>query len=183
MRTVLITPATYLPFELDVLKARQEIRVTTTDDDDNLMAAQVAAIEEYEDFTGHILRESTWDLYLDCFPDSGEIELPAPLQSVTSVTYTDTAGASQTLSASTYVVDTTSRIAGRVVLAYNQSWPSTYDQINAIRVRFVAGYSDPADIPQKKLDGLVAKIQEIYDGINRSAIYEGLWQADRAFTF
>jgi hypothetical protein len=46
-------------------------------------------------------------------------------------------------------------------------------------VRFVAGYADPSEIPPRVIDGLMLKIQELYDGIDRQSAYESCWMADR----
>lgn len=180
MRLKLVTPATFEALTVDEIKDRPELRITGTDDDATLAAFIRSAVNAYEDFTGHILCQSTWDLYLDEFPD--EIELPAPLQSVTSITYKDSSGVSQTLATTYYTSDTTSSVYGRVVLKYGQSWPSSYDEINVITVRFVAGYADVSEIPPRVIDGLLLKIQELYDGINRQAAYEACWMFDRRWS-
>lgn len=84
----------------------------------------------------------TWDLVLDAFP-AGEIRLPLPpLQSVTSVTYTDTDGASQTLDAGQYTVDTAN---ARIVPV--SSWPSTKAVPAAVVIRYVCGYGAAAAVP------------------------------------
>lgn len=173
MRKVLVTASTFKALEVEEIKLRPELRITTDTDDQILQGFIHSAVEAYQEFTDHILCSSIWDLYLDEFPD--EIELPAPLISVTSITYTDSAGVSQTLGASTYVVDTTSAVKGRVVLAYGEVWPSTYAQINVVRVRFVSGYANAAAIPWRVKDGLILKVQELYDGIDRSGLYEPCW--------
>ena len=71
-----------------------------------------------------------------------------PLQSVTSITYVDDAGDTQTLSSSLYQVDTKSQ-PGRIIPAYGESWPTVRSNtLNAVTVNFVAGYGDdPEDVP------------------------------------
>lgn len=176
MKKVLVTPATFEALEVDEIKVRPELRITGTSDDITLAAFIRSAVREYEDFTGHILCRSTWDLYLDTL--EGEIELPAPLSSVTSITYLDTEGVSRTLATTYYMADSYSDVYGRIVLKYNQSWPSVYGQTNSVTVRFVAGYADPSDIPPRIIDGLMLKIQELYDGINRQDAYRSCWIQD-----
>jgi uncharacterized phiE125 gp8 family phage protein len=89
----------------------------------------------------------TTDLYLDAFPcePAYEIRLP-PIQSVTSITYTDTAGVAQVLDPAAYTVDAISRPA-RIVPAYGYSWPTTRAIPNAVKVRFVEGYGAAALVP------------------------------------
>jgi uncharacterized phiE125 gp8 family phage protein len=176
MNKVLITPATFDPITVEEIKARPEIRIDASnhDDDPNLAQMLKSAIEAYQNFTGRVLCSSTWDLYLDAFPD--EIELPAPLVSVTSIGYYDANNALQTPLATTYYkVSTRNPIFGLITLKYGQTWPDTYPERDVVIVRFVSGYASAEDIPQTIKDGLLAKVQELYDGIDRTIIYEGCW--------
>ena len=92
------------------------------------------------------LMSSTWALYLDEFPDN-EIELRRPpVTSVTSVTYVDSAGSTQTLSSSLYTTDIKHK-PSRIHLLYNETWPFTYEQPNAVTVTFVAGATDQSGVP------------------------------------
>lgn len=69
------------------------------------------------------------------------IKLPkGRVQSVTSVKYFDTAGVEQTVDPSVYSVDTAST-PGRVLLAPNQSWPGFQHRWDAVKVRYVVGWS------------------------------------------
>lgn len=142
---VLQTAPVAEPVTLD--EAKSQLRILHSDEDDLLNRFIVAARNYVEAITGRALITQTWDLTLDDFParESGLIELPkAPLQSVTSVTYTDTAGDPQTWDAGEYVVSTASRV-GKIYPAYGYQWPSTQAQREAVAVRFVAGYGDDVD--------------------------------------
>ena len=112
-----------------------------------------AAREYGETFTHRAFITQTWDLKLDGFPCSDEaIRLPkAPLISVTSVTYLDSNGDSQTWSASLYTVDAPTgpkAERGRIVPNYGQYFPTTRDVVNAVTVRFVAGYGAASAVPR-----------------------------------
>lgn len=127
---------------LDEVKNHIKQDADITDDDALVMVQVRAALDVIETATGanrnrsKVALATTFDLVLDCFGD-GCIEVPrVPLISVESITYIDTAGVTQTLSTSIYTVDVA---AGKIDLAYNQYWPSTRTQPNAITVRFVAG--------------------------------------------
>ncbi len=102
----------------------------------------LAARELIEELSERSLCAQTWDLYLDDWPESdGPIKLPrGPIQSVTSVKYTDSAGTETTLTVTTdYLVST---VRARIIPAYGCSWPSAILRpIDAIVVRFVAGYT------------------------------------------
>lgn len=177
MRKVLVTAPTFSPLEVEEIKVRPELRISGSDDDIVLSAYIKAAVNAYEKFSGRILCASTWDLYFDEFSD--QFETPAPLSSVTSITYTDTSSVEQTVTSTDYVVDTTNQVEGRIVLAYGSSWPtSVLSQINTVKVRVVVGYASVADIPEEILTGLILKIQELYDGTDRSSAYESCWIAD-----
>lgn len=179
MRKVLIVPATFKPFEVAQIKLRPELRVAGSADDLIIADLLQSAVEAYEEYTDQILCLSTWDLYLDAFPDADGIETPAPLSSVTSISYLDSTGASQSLASSVYAVDTTHPLAGRIVLKSSQSWPAVIDQINCVTVRIVAGYANAASISQRIRDGLLAKVQEIYYGTDLASIYEANWRSYR----
>ena len=131
---------------LSVVDAKTHLHVTGNDEDTYISALITDAREHVENYTGRALINQTWDLYVDQFPYVGDvITIPkAPLSSVTSITYVDTAGATQTLSSSVYTADTDSE-PGRVYAAYNQTFPDIRTQSKAVKVRFVAGYGADGD--------------------------------------
>jgi len=128
-------------------------------DEEELILGKVAAARSYlEEICGRSFLLSTWDYAIDnCWPwildldtqcHQQVIEIPkAPLSSVTSITYVDTAGATQTLASNQYVVDGTGAI-GRIYPAYGVTWPDVRIQNRAITVRFVAGYGAATAVPQ-----------------------------------
>lgn len=97
------------------------------------------ATEALERETGRSFLNKTYDLTLDCFP-CGVIEFPVnPVVSVSSVTYIDGNGDSQTWASSHWLLDT-SREPARLSPAYGESWPTTQGRMNAVTIRFLAGY-------------------------------------------
>jgi uncharacterized phiE125 gp8 family phage protein len=130
------------PIHLD--EAKDHLLVTGDDQDAVISRIIMAARSDCEDFTGRQFVTATYDLYLDVFPDVIEVPLP-PLVSVTSIAYEDTAGDTQTMTSTDYVVDTISE-PGLISLAYGESWPATYGEANAIRVRFVCGHVLPVTV-------------------------------------
>jgi uncharacterized phiE125 gp8 family phage protein len=123
---------------------------TNTTADPELVSWITAARQYAETSTHRSLITSTWDLKLDGFP-SDDIWLPrAPLVSVTSVSYTDTAGAAQTWAATNYSVEAPAGPEcgpGRVIPNYGVYYPSTYGVPNCVTVRFVAGYGAASAVP------------------------------------
>ena len=135
LRTV--TPPTAEPVTL--AEARAHACIDTTTDDAGIAARILAARQYVESVTGRALLTQTLELSLDDFPCDGLIELPrTPVASIVSVAYLDSAGASQTVSASDYVLDANS-LPPRLVPAYGKSWPSTRGTVGNVKVQFVAG--------------------------------------------
>lgn len=125
---------------------RRYVSLADTDDDRLLSDFEKDAVDYVEKYTSRFLLPTTVDLNLDYFPCSIELRRP-PIQSVTSITYLDTNGDSQTFSSSRYVVDT-DREPGLITPAYGESWPATRCQIEAVTVRFVCGYADADSVPE-----------------------------------
>lgn len=142
MGRVLISGATAEPISTTEAKAHLRVDSST---DDTLIAALVRSAREYcEAFTARQLVSAYWRLTLDEFPaEDTPIKLFAsPARSIISVTYTDTAGAAQTVTASDYSLITSVEPA-QVISAYETFWPSTRDITDAVAVNFYAGYSAP----------------------------------------
>lgn len=139
MALKLITPASTYPVTL--AEAKLHCKVDTTDDDALITALITAATEMAEQELHRAIMAQTWELTLDAFPDAFELTR-VPVQSVTSVKYYDTNGVQQTIASNLYSLDTTNDVGfAYIVPAYNTAWPVTQDIINAVAVRFVAGYS------------------------------------------
>lgn len=115
----------------------------------HLERAIKAAIADAERHTRRAFITQTWRLSLREFPS--RIYLPRPpLQSVTSITYVDSNGATQTLSSSLYQVSTDSS-PGYIEPAFGQSWPSIRSEtVDPIKITYVAGFgSDSENIPDQ----------------------------------
>lgn len=139
------------PVSLSEAKVHLRVSADQTDED-SLISALIKAAREYaESFTGRAIRTQTWDLKLDAFP-CDEIVLPyPPVTSVTSITYVDTAGSTQTWDSSLYQTSLPSGPdAGkaRIWPAYGQYFPQTRCQMDAVTVRFVAGYATVSAVPE-----------------------------------
>lgn len=148
-------------------------RVYHTQDDGYLDTLIVTATQIIEAETRRAMINRAFAFQLETFPASGEIILPrAPLSTVTSVTYTDTAGATQTLSASSYHVYSVNGI-GRVVLKSTSSWPSTQDTgALDVTVNFTAGYGATAtSVPAALKHATMLAATHLYD--NRTSVNVG----------
>lgn len=132
-------------------EAKKHLRVDHTDDD-VLIAAYIEAATAHVDglmgFLGRALVDQVWELVLDAFP-ANEIKVPLPpLIEVLSVKYDDSAGNEFTVNPSDYSVDNVSE-PGWILPA--GSWPATFDGINAVRIRYRAGYLDTSSPPVTKV--------------------------------
>ena len=85
-----------------------------------------------------------------------------PVTSVTSVTYLDTSGNSQTLSTSVYGTDLYDAPA-RIYLKNLQSWPQVYDQRDAVTIVYVAGYANAAAVPDELKMAMYLLIADMYE--------------------
>lgn len=139
------TPAASLP--VSVSDAKAWLRVDTATEDSVIEAMVRAAIARIDGPSGigWAMMAQTWALSLDEFPDT--ILLPgAPVKSVTSISYVDTAGAAQTLDESTYRVDI-SMDQARITPAYGQAWPAIRQITGAVTVTYVVGEASAANVP------------------------------------
>lgn len=143
--TKVYTPATVYP--CTVAEVKDYLRVTDSYDDAMLSDAIKQATAELESATRRSFINATYDDVYDGWPLSERFSAVVhrnPLVSVTSITYIDNNGDTQTWSSSNYVVDTTSE-PGRIGLAENSTLPLLdYDYDNTVKIRYVAGYGATA---------------------------------------
>lgn len=171
MPLVLQTAPTSEP--VTTAEAKAHLRITTSDDDTYIGTLIAVARKHVETITGRALINQTWDYFLDNFPPGDKIVIPLPrLSSVTSVKYTDKDNVQTTLAASKYIVDTNNE-PGQIVLAYGESWPTfTQKPINAVEIRFVAGYgSGAANVPEGIKQAMLLLIAHWYE--NREPVNIG----------
>ena len=195
---------TVAPTELPILldETKDHIRWESDADDDAVLVAYMrSAVRQMDGAEGLLNRAlvtQTWQLDLDAFPTwrahsrywGRAIKVPLPpLQSVSSITYIDTAGDTQTLAASKYKVlnlNSPTR-AGIIETAFGETWPSTRHEGEAVTVTFVAGYGARNAVPEHIRHLLLFTIQDAYDGrapidakpLTRTPAYQGLFDQAR----
>lgn len=149
---VLVTGPVQEPLEVD--DAKQWAVAHQNDDNVTFDALIRGAREAAQNYLGRAFFTQTWKLQLEYFADVVWLPMAAPLASVTSVTYYDSDGVSQTLSTSYYTVDTVSE-PGRIVRAPNQTWPSVQsDRLMPVTITYVCGVTDVANIPEMVKQGM-----------------------------
>jgi hypothetical protein len=164
------------------------LRVAHTDDDTQLGQMAETATQYIQNYTGRQLVNATYTWKLPSFQPTREnreldfwftpapygirgskiIQFPVlPLLSITSISYTDTAGNAQTLAAADYEVDT---VRGRLMpSAALGLWPETStDVFNPVTIVFVAGYGSAAsNVPARIKQALYNIVAYWYE--NRDA--------------
>jgi uncharacterized phiE125 gp8 family phage protein len=179
-----VTGPTVEPITLE--EAKDHLR-ESDDSQDTLIEALIQASREYvEEYTGRRLITQTWRMTLDGFPCASRrnlwsrIEIPnAPLQSVTSISYTDTAGATQTVATSVYSVDVGTTVArGFVRLKYDQAWPDArYGSPDAVTITYVVGYGSSGEsVPSAIRQAMLLIVGGFYE--QRESVITGTIVAD-----
>ncbi len=161
----LVTAPTAEPLSHEEVKpwARQ-----TTDDEIQVIQSLIpSAREQCEMATDLKLMPQTWDVIYDQTPLSAahRLNIPlAPIQSVTSVSYVDADGVTQTWSSAAYafvpaVLPPSTRVPAFITPVYNGSYPSTRYVQRALTVRVVAGFGSNASfVPSSLKTGMLQLI-------------------------
>jgi uncharacterized phiE125 gp8 family phage protein len=167
---------------ISLADARLQCRVDTwgsppQNPEDGLLQQYVeAATEELDGINGWLNRAlvtQTWLLTLNCFPGR-PIKMPLPpLQSITSIKYDDADGVEQTMDSADYrvITDTDPGFVQPI-----DSWPSTKDQLGAVRIVYVAGYGDPEDVPEIIQQYVRMRVGQYYDSraLSQSGVAGGV---------
>jgi uncharacterized phiE125 gp8 family phage protein len=133
-------PPTAEPVSLAQLKLNLSVPASDTAHDDRLMDNLRSARDQWERDTDRALCFQTWRVKTPTFYD--KLELPkSPIHSITSITYFDTANASQTLSASLYQLD-----VDCIRIAYNATIPSTVSRWDAWTITYKCGFSQDGSL-------------------------------------
>ena len=174
----MVTPPTQEPISLATAKAH--LRVDVPDDDVLISSYITSARDALEDNYEIALLTQTQDLFLDSFPglaifpwqttwqlhQTAPIEIPMPpLQSVTSITYTDFSGAATVWPSTNYVVDAATFTLPRIVPAFTQTWPTpTLQPVNGVAIRCVLGFGATGTaLPGKVIQAMLLMIGHFYE--------------------
>jgi uncharacterized phiE125 gp8 family phage protein len=153
-------------------EAKEHCRIDSDESDGSIVGYILAARQFVEKVTGRMLIDQRWALTLDrCWPRAWDgacyrtrivVPLP-PLTTVTSITYVDTAGVTQTLAANQYRV-ILRELFGFIEPAYSVSWPAVRDQSDAITVTFNCGYgTNPGDVPEPLRMAILLHVEMLND--------------------
>lgn len=157
------------PVTLDQAKTQVRVGASETDFDADLTRLIGAARAHVESYCGVRLGTQAIEMKCEAFTDFSRLPV-APVQSVTSIAYTDADGASQTLGTGVYEL----RIDGlnsSIILKNEQSWPEIQSG-SLITVTVSAGY---ATVPAEIIDAMLLYIAQRFD--NRSNDKQENWTA------
>lgn len=173
----LVTAPTVEPVTLAEARLHLKSDDSATTDDTLITALITAARELAENETRRALITQTWKLTLDEFPAEGLIYVPRPnLISVTSITYIDDDGVSQTLASDQYTV-VTDTLPGEIHVAYDVDWPTTRAVPAAVTVNFTCGYgATAAAVPGPIKAAMLLDIGDMY--VNRESAIVGTIRAE-----
>jgi hypothetical protein len=190
LRYILATPPASEPLTTE--DVRSYLRLDDDDtSQDSIISVMITAARRYaEQYTGRSLMPQTWLAVADSFPGcwippapfgayaysygsarSVEYHSPeeqviklarGPVNSITSITYVDSNGATQTLDPSTYILDT-SDLVQRIAPAYGQNWPAARRQLGAVRITFAAGYANADAVPATVRNWMLIRIATAFE--------------------
>lgn len=164
-----------------VQEMREYLSLGGTEDDTLLTGLITAARAALEKMTGRTFITTTYQLYYDGFFLSSVKLARPPVQSVSSITYVDDDGVTQTLPSSLYTVDISS-LYGRISPAYGEIWPTTRAQDNAVCIEFKAGYGDAAaSVPEPLKIAIKMLAADVYE--HREANIEIALSKNRSLDF
>ena len=151
-------------------EAKAFLKVDTTADDtiiDNLVAAATQSCQVY---TNQYFIRTTVEQYSDGWGSIGTL-YKSPVSSITSITYYDSDNALQTLDSTNYIVDSVSKPA-RIGLDVGGVLPNLADRINAVIVKYTAGYgTTSADVPEGIKQAILLTLGNWYE--NRQSVITG----------
>lgn len=152
----LITPGAGEAITLQ--EAKDHLRVTNTVENTLITSLIVNAREIAEFHMRKAVISSTWDLRLDILSEIIHIN-KTPVTSVTDVFYFDTDDVEQTLDAADFRIDLNTKPARIEIITP----PTVKIRIDAVRIRFVAGFADAAAVPQDIKQAMLNIIADFYE--------------------
>ena len=180
------TPPVQEPVSLQ--EAKEYLRVDDSTDERIVRPFIETARRVAEEHLGRTLMTTTYSLFVDGYDELADplwegtrtgpylnyyknyINLPkCPIQSVTSVSTFDDSDNETTMAASRYYVDNVREPSG-IVLRQGETFPTALRVANAIKVVYVAGYSNAYAVPEPVRMGMLQHIAFLYE--HRGDMYE-----------
>lgn len=151
---------------ITLAQAKAHLRVDYSDDD-TVITGMIKAARAHLENACAVRFAARTGVTFKCDSFSDMARLPeAPVTSITSITYLDTTGASQTLAGTVYELRADGLEAG-IVLKSGQTWPATQPG-SRITVTAAIGYSTA---PEDLTHAMLMLVAHFYD--NRSTVSVG----------
>lgn len=172
------------PVSLDEAKEHLLIEAETTDFDSYISVLIKAARKFIEQRTGYICDKSTWELYLDAFPDGDLVYIhKKPVKTITKVEYIPY-GATAFVELATSSYSATGKHNPPVV--YLKDKPSTADLVNAVKITFTAGH-DPVvaddDCPEYITQAIKILMRHMYENRTEEVTGTIISKLDKGFEY
>jgi uncharacterized phiE125 gp8 family phage protein len=177
---LLVTPPTVEPITTDEAVHYMRIGTPSTADSAFITGLIKSARKYCENLQHRAYITQTWEMSLNKFPcayndrlnnvkKSDVIEIPmGNLQTVDSVTYTDSANVAHTLAENTDYIVSTRGVLGKISPPYNGLWPtSELAPLDPVVIRFTCGYGLAVAIPETIKQAMYMLIDYWYN--NRDA--------------
>lgn len=133
---------------VSLLQARHNCSVDGDEHDQALMELLAQARTFCEDRTDCCLLTTTWEMTFDAFPRAKRLLLPKwPLQSLTSMQYVDSNGATQSIDVNEFSIRLDDHGRGRIARKNWACWPVTALTPDAVKIEFVAGWQSAEKVP------------------------------------
>lgn len=178
MSVTVKTPPAETPISLE--EAKSHLRVDSSADDTYITGLISAATDYVERLTNRALVSQTIEFTTTAL--NTEIVLPrAPATSLTSVSYVDSDGNTQTVNSGVYGLDTTAT-PSRIRLKHDQSLPSvSLETVNPVTVEYVAGYATASGVPEPLRAAVKMFVSHLYE--NREPMLIGTSVTEIPLTF
>ncbi len=139
-----------------IAEAEATIRVVDVRDNAEIARQLLTATKYCENRQHRVYLTSSWYVYMDCFPPEIILENRLPIASIVAITYTDTAGDTQTLSSALYQTDLVSGDRpARIMPIAGTSFPAVATQTyNAVRIELTSGWTTTALVPSAIKDAI-----------------------------
>lgn len=152
---------------VSLAEAKDHLRISTDDLDTQVQATLEAATEYCETVTGRALRVShTVTQTYDDWPCNPVRLSRQPVTAISSVTYYDQDGASQTVASNNYRL-----IAGgdhAAVLEFDDDFtePTLDDRLDAVTITYTAGYSSVDTVPAMAKHAIKLVMSELFGDLD-----------------
>lgn len=161
MPLILTTPPAAEPVSL--AEAKAHLRVNHADDDAYISRLISAARRTVERTTSLRLVTQDWSLFADCWPDGPALSLQlAPVTAIDDIITYGEDDTPATVDPAHYYLDPVSRPA-RAVLRDGRMPPRGGRPVNAIEVRFTAGFGAASSVPEDLRQAILLTVAHWFD--------------------